>query len=200
MKNHLPSWTGTQMRQNCGAKQPRMQTQISLLHSFCQWRFGNIKTGNCIVLKKSCEISRMWKRSMPLHRQKCKRRSRTHIPSQWCPRHWARQGEKKTEHRLPPISECICICVDIFVWFFQTSCPMQANTLNLIATAQFSHHLLLAFLPNLHLPDKTSTTGWIFTRKIHENPGQLSALFMQPGAGSPEGSKVWFTIAKILLL
>ena len=77
---------------------------------------------------------------------------------------------------------------------------MQANTLNLIATAQFSHHLLLAFLPNLHLPGDRHNAGEFSPGKFMKTPGQLGALFMQPGAGSPEGSKVWFTIAKILLL
>lgn len=199
MENHLPSWTGTQMRQNCGAKQPRMQTQISLLHSFCQWRFGNIRTGNCIVLKKSCEISRVWKRSMPLHRQKCKRRSRTHIPSQWCPRHWARKGRKKTEHRLQPISECICICVDIFVWFFRRAALCKQTPLTSLRQRSSATTFCLRS-SQICTCQVTGTTRVKPTRKMHANPGQLSALFMQPGAGSPEGSKVWFTIAKILLL
>lgn len=71
----------------------------------------------------------------------------------------SKKREKKNRTQTPTdfgmyLYMCRYICV-----VFQTSCPMQANTLNLIATAQFSHHLLLAFLPNLHLPGDRHNAG-----------------------------------------
>ena len=109
------------------------------------------------------------------------------------------KGKKKTEHRLQPISECICICVDRFVWFFRRAALCKQTPLTSLRQRSSATTFCLRS-SQICTCQVTGTTRVKPTRKMHANPGQLSALFMQPGAGSPEGSKVWFTIAKILLL